>query len=296
MTRPPDLPGWLVEGIVGSLLTDAPVPLGVVDTDLRHVVVNHALASLYGQDPAGVVGATPEQVLGELGRQLSARCERVLATRSRMVGHVISGVPPVPAAASGMVHWEVDATPLDVSPGVIGAVMLTVADVTARTRAMRTLNEQRRSLAYQAGHDALTGLANRFRLRHVLEPELRAGRDIAVFVVDLDGFKHINDRHGHAAGDHVLSVVAQRLRDAVGVDGLVCRYGGDEFVVRTAAGAEAEMVEQLTALIAEPVRWQDQVLTIGGSIGSATATADDDVDSLLGRADSEMYLAKRAGR
>ncbi|WP_370328327.1 diguanylate cyclase domain-containing protein [Euzebya sp.] len=293
MSAAPDLPGWLVDGLLERLLTDAPLPLGVLDLDLRHLAVNHALASLYRQDPAAVAGRTPSEVLGDLGRQVEDRCRGVLLRARASVGHVVSGRPRLAPPATPDVHWQVDLTPLPRGSAGIGAILLTATDVTARTRAMRTLNDQRRELAHQAGHDALTGLANRAHLHEALAADVAAGRPVVVHLIDLDGFKHINDGHGHAAGDHVLAVVGRRLAAAVRPADLACRYGGDEFVVRTVAGAADGLAERLVATIAQPIEWEGRELAIGASIGVAALGPDDDVDALLGRADMAMYADKR---
>jgi diguanylate cyclase (GGDEF)-like protein/PAS domain S-box-containing protein len=179
------------------------------------------------------------------------------------------------------------------SAGFIG----TVEDITAR-RAWET------QLAYQAGHDALTGLDNRRSLVEALSQLLGSRRtrdkDTAVLFCDLDGFKQINDRLGHDAGDRVLIEVGQRLTSTARDHDLVARIAGDEFVVMirevgSFADAEAAAVRQLDALV-PPIRVAGQVVHISASIGVAMARDYDGATALLQAADRGMYEAKRAGR
>jgi diguanylate cyclase (GGDEF)-like protein len=124
---------------------------------------------------------------------------------------------------------------------------------------------------------------------------------VAVLFIDLDGFKPINDVHGHAAGDALLTAVAQRLADSARRGDVICRFGGDEFLVmcdgltdeRQAVG----IAERLAGRIAEPFEVEGHTVTVGSSIG--VAMQDDgatDATALIHDADLAMYGAKRAGR
>jgi diguanylate cyclase (GGDEF)-like protein len=156
------------------------------------------------------------------------------------------------------------------------------------------LETARSALQYQATHDALTGLATRSVL--YTQAPLMAGGG-ALLAIDLDGFKAINDSHGHAAGDAVLRAVAVRLQAAVSSEDLVVRMGGDEFVVLLPGADEpaAEVVAaQLRAELAKPIGIFGDTVSIGGSIGVALAASQGgwDVDALAARADARMYAAK----
>jgi diguanylate cyclase (GGDEF)-like protein len=155
---------------------------------------------------------------------------------------------------------------------------------------------------YQAQHDELTGLANRKllikRSQEALAKGALAGTRTGFLLVDLDGFKQINDTHGHAGGDVVLQIVAYRLTHSVRPGDLVARLGGDEFAVllpsvkeKSAAG---EVAVRLRAALAEPVRLDAESLTIRASVGIAICPDDaDGFDQLRRRADAAMYLAKK---
>lgn len=174
----------------------------------------------------------------------------------------------------------------------------------ARIAAMRTQAEHLRltrehgTMTAQALSDPLTGLPNRRALDQHLRRALSSpeGRACAVAMVDLDGFKVVNDRHSHATGDEVLRAVAGALRAALRSDDTVARYGGDEFVVllpgtaAAAAGAALERAVQAVATL--PVQIGAGVTL---SAGVVAVSDSDDPDSILARADSAMYRAKRLG-
>lgn len=291
MTPSQDLPEWLIHGVADLALTAVPTPIGILNLELRHVMVNNALGKLYGVDPRTATGSTPVQLLGHLGGQIEQRCRAVVGSSRAELGHVVTGVPST--SPEGEVHWQVDCLPIGQEGAPPGALLLLITDITARTRAMRSLNEQRRALAYQASHDPVTGLANRFQLLEVLQYHLSGRSYPNVLMVDLDGFKEVNDIHGHAAGDQVLATIADRLRQSVRTEDLVSRYGGDEFVLVIRPDVDADaFAERLVDLIAEPIPWAGKQLSVGASIGVATAGPGDSVSGLLHRADEAMYAIK----
>ena len=151
-------------------------------------------------------------------------------------------------------------------------------------------------LQRQAMHDSLTGLANRNALYH-RAPAM--GGPGALLAVDLDGFKLVNDAHGHAAGDTVLRAVADRMTALAGPDAFVVRMGGDEFVLLL-SGADAEVAASVGALIekatSQPVDTANGQVAVGASIGIALVVDDSpwDIDQLCAQADAGMYRVKRA--
>lgn len=172
----------------------------------------------------------------------------------------------------------------------------------AQLARLRALAEQQ--LAHLAEHDELTGLANRRRLFSHLAAALNRlaqGEMAGVIVLfcDLDGFKEINDDHGHQVGDEVLLVVAQRLRAAVRAQDMVARFGGDEFVVVVEGDpttAEQETVARIVRALTEPVCLGTVLTPTGASIGAASAVRGRTVtpDQLISAADATMYAQKRA--
>jgi diguanylate cyclase (GGDEF)-like protein len=154
-------------------------------------------------------------------------------------------------------------------------------------------------LSAQARTDALTGLANRASFEEHLAASAREEGDRAVVFVDLDGFKSVNDRLGHAAGDELLRHVAGRLREVVRPGDVCARLGGDEFAVllRGASAEQAVAVgRRVVELVSEPVRLAAGPARVEASVGTAHAAGPADPQELLHRADTAMYAAKVAGR
>lgn len=159
--------------------------------------------------------------------------------------------------------------------------------------------------ALKASHtDALTGLGNREilmdRLLHDLQLARRNGTGLAVFFLDVDHFKLINDQWGHAVGDLALQRIAQVLRSTVRASDSVCRVGGDEFVIVASAcqtlDAE-EIVGKVHAALATPLSVDGHCISLRVSIGYAMFPEQaQSTDALLKRADEAMYACKRAGR
>ncbi len=160
------------------------------------------------------------------------------------------------------------------------------------------------SLLEQAFHDPLTGLPNRALLFERLErhaAELRRGRLLAVLLVDLDGFKHVNDALGHDIGDQLLVAVAERLRSVVREGDTVARLGGDEFAVLcvdlATREAAAELAERIAAAMAGPFDLETVQTFVTASVGITVHEGRaDSPRALLREADAAMYVAKEAGR
>jgi diguanylate cyclase (GGDEF)-like protein len=173
---------------------------------------------------------------------------------------------------------------------------------TGRTRALSLVREKTRELSYQALHDGLTGLPNRsLVIQRAQEMLTRSGIVTAALYVDLDGFKLVNDKFGHAAGDELLKVLATRLRNAVRDEDIVGRLGGDEFVVllESAVGESRPdlVAERLIELSRRPIALGDRgcVVTVSASVGIAIGRRRT-VDALLRDADLALYAAKAAGK
>ncbi len=155
-----------------------------------------------------------------------------------------------------------------------------------------------------AAHDALTGLANRRSAEQRLEADharaLRLPESLSVLMIDLDRFKQVNDRWGHAAGDRVLVATAQVLRDELRGADLGARYGGEEFLAilpSTAAVPAMEVAERIRAGIAKQVvEGSSGPIQVTASIGVATLDPSESAAALIARADAALYRAKAEGR
>ncbi|MCG6205352.1 sensor domain-containing diguanylate cyclase [Rhodopseudomonas sp. HC1] len=172
-------------------------------------------------------------------------------------------------------------------------------DVTAERQAID-------SLRLQAETDPLTGLANRaiFQARYleVVNDSLNHGSASALVLIDLDGFKELNDTLGHLAGDACLCEVAQRLRHAFRNAGLVGRLGGDEFAIILQAPSTpariAEVLRQTTVMLNRPLFWSGHRIEVSASIGAALIGRPHRrrIVDLFAEADAALYQAKAAGR
>ena len=221
---------------------------------------------------------------------VAAGLEGVLSGRLRAFEHRYPCPSPVEE------RWFV----VRVAPlrGAEGA-LVTHLDVTAAK-----LAEDR--LAFRATHDPLTGLPNRDEVLSALRASLarrnRSGGPVAVLFLDLDDFKPVNDRYGHATGDRVLALVAHRLRRQLRTTDTVGRVGGDEFVAVCEASEAAGLVARLRSAVSSPVQLGADTVRVGVSIGVAVApepgseAPEEVAQALLAEADQAMYEDKRRRR
>jgi diguanylate cyclase (GGDEF)-like protein len=236
-----------------------------------------------------------------------ARAEQAAGTRW---GHLL--LPYIPVAATvGLIVVQISRG-LHVDRLEIGIEALVVALLIARqaitlvenARLLDRVSEVRQRLAHQAFHDALTGLANRAlfrdRLDHALALHRRDGGGLAVLFLDLDDFKAVNDRWGHATGDKLLLAAADRLASGVREGDTVARLGGDEFAVLLEGATDPQLVAQrLLEALRHPYELDGRTVIVGASIGLVDAADQGDdttADWLVRRADAAMYAGKRSGK
>ena len=273
--------------------------LALADLSTRYVRVNRTYAELLGRSPEDLIGVSfgevlhPDDRAGDTLRvqQLLDGREKALHAEERYVGPdgrtlwVLHGVTVVPGTAGAPAWFAVSAQ-----------------DISERRRTEHELRDLTATLAERAVRDPLTGLANRTllheRLRAVLARDARSGTTTALLFLDLDGFKAVNDRHGHAVGDVVLKTVADRLTSVLRPSDTVARLGGDEFVVLV-EGASEEGVKLLVERVREAVEMPigKLALDVGVSIGVALSRRGEaEAGALLAAADRAMYGAKGGSR
>jgi diguanylate cyclase (GGDEF)-like protein/PAS domain S-box-containing protein len=198
----------------------------------------------------------------------------------------------------GGLRWmEVNLRDLTADPRINGFIVH-FHDVSDR-------HDAQQALLHQTLHDGLTGLPNRAllldRLEHALDRAIRRETTAAVLFLDVDHFKDVNDRYGHATGDALLREIAHRLRAAVRPEDTVARLGGDEFVVCCEEITTTEdalvMAERVRAVFGDPILIDGLRIETGTSIGVAIADAESDSpETVLRNADTAMYVAKARGR
>ncbi len=258
----------------------------------------------YVNDPFCVIsGYSRDELLGQNHRLLNSGYHPpeffVDMWRTIALGQVWKG-EVCNRSKDGSLYW-VDSTLVPLLDEATGRVRKYVSirfDVSEKLRLLHTLQ-------WRVGHDVLTGLPNRVFLSDLLNQALDFSRreaiPLAVCMLDLDGFKAVNDGYGHASGDLLLVEVAARLRSIMRGEDVVARLAGDEFVlilryVRNPQELHAALHRVLGAISA-PYSILGQTIHVDASIGVTLFPADDeDADTLLRHADQAMYLAKQGGR
>lgn len=277
-------------------MENAPIGMALADPQWRLREVNAAFAALFSTEPEVLVGHD----LSALSHPEDRAAERAQVQRLLAGENDRFTLEKRYLRSDGQVVWVLLDVVLVRAPD--GAPVQFVVQ-------MRDITESRlhsEALAHRAMHDPLTGLANRALMQDVLqracEPPDAPGR-VAVIAVDLDEFKQVNDRYGHAAGDDVLVHVAGVLRAATAGRGLVARQGGDEFVVVVtgddAARTAFEIATSIHAGLRNPVRTHRRQLPVRASVGIAVAepaVLATGAMGMLAAADAALYRAKGAGR
>ncbi|MEO7254426.1 MAG: sensor domain-containing diguanylate cyclase [Casimicrobium sp.] len=281
---------------LSSHMDNSPLTVFELDENLRVARCSSRVSVMLGLDPSLLVGqalfdvptiANGNETLVAAFARLTSGAEssnRVEARMTHSDGHTV------------YCDWFNSAL-TDVT-GKVTSVQALVQDVSARVEAAE-------QLLHIATHDTLTGLANRRmlteRLSHALTRAERTGEAVALLFIDLDGFKRVNDLHGHAAGDELLKEVANRLRNVARATDFVARLGGDEFVLLLDAdvhpGSPAVLAERVFDALSRPCQFEGGDAVIGASIGVAMHPPLSNLAAdLIRRADAAMYEAKSAGK
>jgi diguanylate cyclase (GGDEF)-like protein/PAS domain S-box-containing protein len=274
------------------LLEKNPIPMWVYDNEtLRFLAVNDAAVSHYGYSR-------------EAFRSMSVLDLRRPGDRLHRPGPADRARRAATNAGRVRTHVKSDGTEMEIAiyakdlpfEGHNASVVVAV-DVTEQRQAERRL-------AHYARHDPLTNLGNRMALSEQIESSLarmrKTNEPFAVFCIDLDRFKDVNDGFGHSMGDDLLREVARRFQSTAG-DAFVGRIGGDEFALVTSSGTNPAMAARLAGRIqsalGDSFEIREQSLQIGVSIGIASSPADgEDELTLLRNADAALYRAKNDGR
>ena len=278
---------WLlVVALATSLTGNVAIAVLADPTGARPLWTDQAFMGAYGA--LALFGI--ELSANELLRPAPAAADGLSTGRLVFLGAALAAVP-IAGGGRQLLGRPVDGVLL-----TIGALTLTPLVMTRIGGLYAQRARAERALLYQATHDALTGLPNRREFTTRLIREAHAGRQLVILFCDLDGFKEINDRFGHAAGDRVLVEVADRLRRCMRSSDEPCRYGGDEFLVLCADASPDTAVDLCDRIVLalEPfIQVDGEPIVVSASIGAVTGTGADDPQELIRRADEAMYAAKQ---
>lgn len=267
---------------------------GIVETDRLGIVTG--------------VNTAAEQIFGRPSRQLIGESinEFIAAPPQGVIGHVFVAAESVDGHGLEVSVQRPDGSEI---PALLAVSRIAIDSDVAYTGLLRDISERvafEQELEHQATHDALTGLPNRTVLTSELELALVRSAEtlspIALYFLDLDRFKQVNDTLGHQAGDELLRQVVSRARNALRPSDLLSRFGGDEFVVLTDGirGEQDALVvgERIRQALDEPFVIDGEEVFTSVSIGIVVASGGDDISAevLLGDADNAMYRAKDTGR
>jgi diguanylate cyclase (GGDEF)-like protein/PAS domain S-box-containing protein len=272
-----------------NVINGVPALIAYVNADQRYVYVNMQYKARFAPDKSDITGMTVREVLGEQRYQ----------TASPMIGRALQGMPqsydwePFPGV------WQViNYIPKYDDMGGVSGYYVLGTDVTER-------KAHERELAHVANYDPLTELPNRRllsdRLRQATLLAERSGKFCAICFLDLDGFKEINDQHGHDVGDQLLVGVSRNLATVLRAHDTLARLGGDEFVLLLCdlnnPNEAAYILDRVMQTVRQPVNVRGHAITVSASIGVTLYPHDNsDPDTLLRHADQTMYLAKQAGK
>ncbi len=293
---------WLLRLIAGNAgerrrlgLITRSLGQGLYVLDGKGVIteVNPRACSLLGYSEGELVGRKAAEVFHGGGEGEHAGAEAVLAATAR--GERYVGEQRFRCKDGSVLEVALTSVPLQDEAGSV-----TLFEDITRQKA------QEGQLKRSAHFDALTGLANRVlladRLALAMARANRSGTRLALAFIDLDGFKAVNDNHGHEVGDRLLVRLGQRMQAVVRDTDTVARLGGDEFAVVLSGLSDsvsfAPLLERLLHVLAQPEVVDDQVLQVSASIGVSLYPQSEDIDAdqLLRQADQAMYEAKLAGK
>ncbi len=299
----------------GLILDHARDGIALLDIYGRILWMNPALERMFGwpmdlmrgRNPAPLINLPDKKPSAEEMATFRYRPDSPLFDRFRITRHI---------RRDGTTFWNqqshalIDLGPTDAQKMVV----VTCRDISEQVRVQTALEQVRDDLDHAACHDDLTGLGNRKKLsRYLSRPEvrdcIRKGR-IGVLQLDLDKFKQINDTLGHAAGDAVLRHVARALSAGARAGDLICRTGGDEFLLICIGIDDRDTLlrraEALLRATSAPLAWKDQIITPGISVGASLPACGEahgedangtcGGEALIRQADQALYAAKEGGR
>jgi len=293
--RPNSLPDELLPKVflgnaetLQKIIDIIPSPVFVKDAQHRWVLVNDALTEFHNAPRERILGRTDFDLMPEAQAQLFWRGDEEILTEG------------------GLREYEVK---VQVSSGndryiVTRKARLTIDDAQYLIAVVNDVTKYRQAEAHSrfvSLHDGLTTMPNRAHFYETLEHLVDAPGDIAVMLIDLDGFKAVNDSHGHEVGDDLLRAVAGRLRNVVRGNDMVARLGGDEFAIIMQGTLSEAVINRVAGniceVLAEPIKIGSVTVNISASIGiSGRQNGAVTAKEMVRQADAAMYQVKHGGR
>ena len=281
--------------LAANVFTFAREGITITAADGTILDVNDAFTRITGYSREEVLGKNPRILSsGRQGREFYVGLWRSLIQKGHWYGEIWN------RRKNGEVYAEMlTISAVRDAQGAATQYVALFSDIT-------TAKEHQKQLEHIAHYDSLTSLPNRVvladRLHQAMAQALRRGQRLAVVFLDLDGFKSVNDKHGHEAGDQLLIALSDRMKQALREGDTLARMGGDEFVAVLLdlddTADSLPMLERLLAAAAQPVQFDDLTLQVSASLGVTffPQAEEVDADQLLRQSDQAMYQAKLAGK
>ena len=287
-----------VKNFLDAIIQNLPIPIVIKDAWSRKVLlINRAYSRLHGVSADAIVGATMADIFpADLARRIADDDDKAMQSDSGTTSVEFSVETPELGGRVVLVNRFV----VRDGDGRPEYLISLVEDATDRKNNEARINQL-------AHYDPLTGLMNRALFREHLEGvfarQRKDGSRFAIFMLDLDRFKHVNDAYGHHSGDILLKAAAKRIRDLVREGDLAARLGGDEFALIVQSGQDdfeagcQRLAKRLIDVVGRPFQLEGRQATVGCSIGIALPSASGErSDELLRGADLALYKAKNSGR
>lgn len=286
------------ENTLRYLLKMSPIAVRIAKNEGQEVIfANEAYAHLIHADIADVIGKNPKNYYADQ--------EKYHEIVSQIKNNEIIYNQLVELSVNAKTIWVL-ASYMPIEFEGEHCVLGWFYDITKEKNLQTKLMEHSQQLEYIAHYDALTGLPNRIlesdRLQQGIIQTQRRGDHLAVFYLDLDGFKHVNDSYGHAVGDQLLINLAVRMKQALREGDTLCRLGGDEFVAILAdlndVSDAMPIIHRLLDAASRPIQLGALVVQVSASIGVTFYPQEEEVngDQLIRQADQAMYIAKQSGK
>lgn len=286
------------ENTLKYLLKMSPIAVRIAKNEGQEVIfANEAYAHLIHTDISDVLGKNPKNYYADQEKyhEIVSHIKNNETINNQLIELAVNTETIWVLASYMPIEFEGE-----------GCVLGWFYDITKEKNLQTELFEHSQRLEYIAHYDALTGLPNRIlesdRLQQGIIQTQRRGDHLAVFYLDLDGFKHVNDTYGHPIGDQLLINLSARMKQALREGDTLCRLGGDEFVAILAdlndASDAMPIIQRLLDAASRPIQIGDINIQVSASIGVTFYPQEDEVngDQLIRQADQAMYIAKQSGK